>query len=85
MLEGIQMNSRTIESLIIYQVNKFKNGADVTKLLGGKSRHSTSTQKKNQILQPLTHLLLPSSSVLKFVYLVDNQTLNSPRVHLNTF
>ena len=60
MLEGIQMNSRTIESLIIYQVNKFKNGADVTKHLGGKSRPSTSTQKKNQILQPLTHLLLPS-------------------------
>ena len=38
MLEGIQMNSRTIESLIIYQVNKFKNGADVTKHLEGRSR-----------------------------------------------
>ena len=38
MLEGIQVNSRTIESLIIDQVNKFKNGADVTKHLGGRSR-----------------------------------------------
>ena len=54
MLEGIEVNSRTMESFIIYQVTKFKNDSDVTKLLGGNGRPSISQQKKNPDPAPLS-------------------------------